>query len=365
MKSSQIDKTFLTILIILSILGLFIFTSASLGLIVESWEGFQNVILKQLVLGLFLGWLGLIVTSKIKYKNWGKISEYLFIFSILVSLLVFIPNLGMGAGGAKRWIDLGFLSFQPGEFLKLGFIIFYATFLAAIKDNIKDIRRGLIPSIVIVAIPAAVLLKQPDLGTLLSIVSSWMAMFLVAGGKKTHFLGIILLGIAMVASMAYVKPYAMERIKTFLDPSRDPLGAGYQVRQSLIAIGSGRITGRGLGQSIQKFSFLPEAIGDSIFAVAGEEFGFIGSVMIVLLFLFLALRGFTVAGQTQDPFGRLLVVGFVTLIISQSFINMGAMLGILPLTGVPLIFLSHGGTALFFALIEMGIVLNISKAQTR
>lgn len=364
MKAKSVDKIFLSILAILSITGLFVFTSASLGILTDSADQFQKIILKQVVL-FILGWVVLAVSSRISYKKWDVPARYLYILSIFVAVLVFVPGIGMDSGGAKRWINLGFTTFQPAELLKLGFVFFYASYLAKIKDKIKTFKYGVLPSLLFLAIPVALLLKQPDTGSSLSLITAGIAMFLVAGGQKKHFVGLIVIAILMVAAVVYIKPYAMERVKTFMDPSRDPLGAGYQLQQSLIAVGSGQIFGRGLGQSIQKFSFLPEAIGDSVFPVAAEEFGFVGTALIVLLFLSFGLRGYKIAGAVPDNFGRLLVVGIITLAFSQSFINIGSMLGVVPMTGVPLIFFSHGGTALLLSLFEMGVVLNVSRAQSR
>lgn len=361
MKKTKVDRIFLTLVLTLSILGFFIFTSASLGLLVDGWIGFQNIIIKQIVLGLILGWAGLLISSKINYKKWDNFSLVIFALSVLLSLLVFVPGIGFSFGGAKRWVDIGITTFQPSEIMKFGFVIFYASYLVRVKEKIQTIRYGFLPTLCLISVPTLILLKQPDMGTLFGIICACLAMFLIAGGKKGHFVLFLILGVVMVASMAYFKPYALARLKTFLDPMKDPLGAGYQIRQSLIAIGSGGLTGRGFGQSIQKFSFLPEAIGDSIFAVLAEEFGFLGSSIVVIIFLFFGLRGYKIACQTKDMYGILLATGIVTLVLSQSFINIGAMLSILPLTGVPLIFLSHGGTSLLMTLFEMGIVLNISK----
>jgi cell division protein FtsW len=188
-------------------------------------------------------------------------------------------------------------------------------------------------------------------------------MFIAAGGKWRYIFLLFTIATIGIITLAFVRPYLMARFMTFLDPSRDALGAGYQIQQSMIAIGSGGVMGRGFGQSIQKFNFLPEPIGDSIFAVAGEEFGFIGASALIILFVFFALRGLKVASRIPDTFGMLVIVGIITLIITQSYINIGSMLGVLPLTGVPLIFVSHGGTAMLFALAEVGIILNISKSQ--
>lgn len=364
-KRVTFDNLFLGILITISLIGFFIFISASMGLLVDGWENFQRVIVKQILVGIILGWGGLYISYKIYYKNWERISPYIFITSIVLTLAVFIPGIGFGSGGARSWIDIGFTTVQPSEFLKFGFVVYYASFLVSQKERVRTLKYGLLPTLLILGLPAIILLKQPDTGTLISITASCLVMFLVAGGKKRHFLLLIILGIITVATMAYFKPYAMARIMTFLDPTKDPLGAGYQIRQSLIAIGSGQIIGRGFGQSIQKFKFLPEAVGDSVFAVLSEEFGFMGSVTLVSLFMFFGLRGLKISSQAKDDYGRLLSLGLITLVISQSFVNMGAMLSILPLTGLPLIFLSHGGTALVVSLFEMGIILNISKYQKK
>ena len=206
-----------------------------------------------------------------------------------------------------------------------------------------------------------VLLSQPDTGTLLVMLAAGFGMFFAGGARWRDIF--ILVGTSLSGAFLLVlsRPYIMDRILAFINPSKDPLGASYQIQQSLIAIGSGELFGRGFGQSIQKFSFLPEPFGDSIFAVTAEEFGFIGSTFLIMLFLFLALRGLKIATRAPDHFSGLVVVGIVILIVSQSFINMASMLGLFPLTGLPLLFISHGGSALFFALLGIGIILGISR----
>lgn len=361
MRERPFDKIFLGIVLTLSLAGLFIFSSTSMGLLTNGLEDFLSIFLKQLLVGLVFGLGGLFIFSRIYYKKFEKIALYLFILSVLLTLLVFIPGIGLDIKGAKRWIFVKFFSFQPSEILKLGFIIYFASYLAKIKNKVQTLKYGLVIPVGIVALPTIIILAQPDTGTLLSILAAWLSMFLVAGGRWKHMFVLIFAGLIVLGLVVYLKPYAMQRVLTFLDPNLDPMGAGYQIRQSLIAIGSGQSFGRGFGQSIQKFRFLPEPMGDSIFAVASEEFGFMGSSIIVILFTIFALRGLKIASGAPDLFGRLMATGIVILIVSQSFINIGAMLGLLPLTGIPLIFISHGGTALFMALCEIGIVLNISR----
>lgn len=207
------------------------------------------------------------------------------------------------------------------------------------------------------------MLLQPDTDTFMVMGAAAVAMFITAGGKLRDVGLMVLTGILLLAVLAFTRPYIMERFTSFLDPESDPLGSGYQIKQSLIAIGSGGAFGRGFGQSIQKFEYLPEPIGDSIFAVYSEEFGFFGSMILVLLFAFFTFRGYRIATHAPDLFGMLLVVGFVTLIVAQAYLNIAAMLALAPISGLPLPFISHGGTALLTMLAAIGIVLNVSKYQ--
>lgn len=361
MKKRSIDRVFLFTVITLVVAGFFIFTSASLGLLARSGASFSSVAFSQIFLGIIMGSIALITMSHVNYKYLQKYSFYIYLLSIAITLLVFIPALGFEFNGAKRWLSIGSFSFQPAEFLKLGFVIYLAAWLSGIKDKIHTFSYGALPFVILITLAAIPLLLQPDTGTFLVIFAAGFGMFLTAGARWRDIASLIGLGIAGLAIMIFKRPYLMDRITAFIDPSKDPLGSGYQIQQSLIAIGSGEWFGRGFGQSIQKFNFLPEPIGDSIFAVVAEEFGFIGSVILIMIFLFFALRGMKIAAKSRDSFGGLLVVGIVILIVAQSFLNIGAMLGILPLTGVPLLFVSHGGTALFFALLSVGIILNVSR----
>lgn len=357
----KIDRPFLITVIILVVAGFFIFTSASLGLLAREGARFSSVAFSQFFLGIFLGAIALLITTKIKYTFWRKHAFYIFLFSAAVTLLVFVPSLGYEASGAKRWIDFGIVTFQPAELLKIGFVIYFAAWLTNVRDKVHTIGHGIIPFIILLGIAGSILLAQPDTGTFLVIFATGLAMFITAGARWRDIFSIGAIAGVGLTALAYIQPYIKERILTFINPASDTLGAGWQIKQSLIAIGSGEIFGRGFGQSVQKFQYLPEPIGDSIFAVAAEEFGFIGSTLIITLFLFLAFRGFKIATKAPDNFSGLLVVGIVILIVSQSFINIGAMLGVMPLTGLPLLFISHGGSALLFALAGIGIILNISK----
>lgn len=357
----QVDKIFIISFLALLVSGLTVFVSASLGIYAKNNAQFTSIIFSQIFFGLFLGLIGCFATSKIPYKFWQKYSFYLFLLSVIATLLVFIPGVGVTHGGATRWIYIFGMSFQPLECLKIGFIIYYAAWISGMRDKIGTIKYGLVPFIVLIGIIGAILLAQPDTDSFIIISVVGMAMYLIGGAKWRHIFSIVALGLIGLTVVVLMRPYLLSRIDTFMHPEKNPLGAGYQIQQSLIAVGSGEIFGRGLGQSIQKYKFLPESIGDAIFPIAAEEFGFVGSVIIVLLFIFFILRGLKLASAAPDVFSRLLVIGIVILIGIQSFLNIASMIGVIPLSGSPLIFFSQGGTALFFTLAEIGIIINISK----
>lgn len=366
MKKIKIDIPFLIATIILVLGGFLIFSSASLGLLTKQTAKYSNVAFNQTFFGLVLGFIACLFTSNLDYKIYRKYSLFIFIGSALLTLMVFLPVIGIGHGGAQRWLSLGFIpTFQPSEFLKIGFIIYLAAWIAKAKDKSSTFLYGFLPFLILIAITGAILLKQPDTDTFVITVVAGVAIFLVGGGRWRYIFGLALLGVVGLGLIAYTRPYVMSRITTFINPSANIQGSGYQIHQSLIAIGSGGFSGRGFGQSIQKFNYLPEPIGDSIFAVAGEEFGFVGGVGIVFIFVFFAVRGLKIASKVPDQFGRLMVVGIVILIVSQAFVNIGAMVGILPLSGIPLPFISQGGTALSMMLAEAGIILNISKSMKK
>ena len=361
-KILPIDKIFFGITAILALVGLFVFTSASFGLFARKGFSLNDFLFDQVILGVFFGAIiAIFATHKFPIKFLQTNALYIFIGSIVATLFVFVPGIGLEHGGAHRWVDLRFTSFQPSELLKLGTVIYLAALLPVLKDRIGTLKTSLSIAGGILFLPAVVLLLEPDTGTLAVIFTAVVAMLLAAGMKLRHFALIVIMSLFAIGALAYDRPYVKERILTFLDSSRDPLGAGYQIQKSLLAIGSGGVAGRGFGQSIQKFGSLPEPTGDSIFAVIGEEFGFIGGFVIIILFLLFGVRGIQIARRAPNMFESLLVVGIVILIVSQSFANIAAMLGIIPLTGLPLVFVSHGGSAILFAFLGVGIILNISK----
>ena len=312
-----------------------------------------------------LVWLECFFVLKIDYKFWRNYSFLIFLGSIILTAAVFIPSLGWSHQGAERWIKLGPISFQPVELLKFGFVIYLAAWLSWVKNKVQDFRFGILPLGIMLAIIALILFNQPDTKSFILITITGASMLFVSGVSWKYVFGILLGIVFLLGLLVFFTPYLQERVKTFINPSLDPRGSSYQIQQSLIAIGSGGVLGRGYGQSIQKFSYLPEPQGDSIFAVLGEEFGFAGGVAVIILYLLFALRGFRIANNSPDQFSRLLVVGIVIMITAQAFMNIASITGVFPLTGVPLPFVSHGGTSLMIYLIAVGIVLQISKFQIK
>ncbi len=356
------DTPFLLVVCALVTFGLLIFTSAALGLLAHgSGASFTSVAVGQLLFGLLMGGVALMVFSHIDYRLWKPYTPYFFAGAVILTLLTFVPHIGLALKGAHRWIALGGFSFQPEEILKLATIMFLAAWYSARYNTVNTVRGGVVPLLAIAGGAALILLVQPNTAGVIVLGLSASAMLFAAGGRVSHFLILCTIGIGAIVIAALIYPHVAERIRTYADQSADPQGSGYQIQQSLIAVGSGRLTGRGFGQGIEKFSFLPEPIGDSIFAVAAEEFGFIGSVLLVILFAGFCMLGLRIAARTPDPFGGLLVVGLTVLIVGQSFFNISSTLGLVPLIGVPLIFVSHGGTALAMALAEVGIILSVSR----
>jgi len=360
-RKNTVDPILLSLVGILVFGGFLVFSSASLGLLARDGASFSSVAFSQFFFGIVGGCIAMFLTSNLHYRHWRKYAFYIFLGSCIISLLVFIPALGFSHGGATRWVAIAGFTFQPAELLKLGFVIYMATWLSGVHKKISTIKHGTLPFLGLLAIPAAILLAQPDTDNFLIMAVAATAMFLTAGGRWRDIVALFFTAVLLLVILAFSRDYIMDRFTAFLDPSIDPQGSSYQIRQSLIAIGSGGVTGRGFGQSIQKFEYLPEPIGDSIFAVYAEEFGFIGVTALITLLSIFTFRGYRVATEARDLFGMLLVVGFMTLIVFQAFLNIASMLGMAPISGIPLPFISHGGTALLATLAAVGIVLNVSK----
>jgi len=361
MRAQGVDKVFLGIIIVLILSGFIILSSASMGLLSRSSGFYYKILFQQFLYGIVGGTILLLISLNIDYKFWKKFSLLIFIFGLLITALVFIPGIGVSRGGASRWIDLGPISFHPSEILKFGFIIYLSSWLSSRKKNIKSFKSGVIPFIIIMSLVAIVLIKQPDIGTLGVFAITGLIMFFIAGAETKHLLLLLIIGAIIFGILIWIEPYRLNRVKTFLYHDIDTKGISYQLKQSLIAIGSGGLFGRGFGMSLQKFTYLPEPISDSIFSVFAEEFGFIGCTFLLILFMSFLFKGISISMNSPDDFSKLLSAGIVIMITIESLINISSMIGLIPMTGVPLNFISKGGTALAITLLEMGVLLNISK----
>ena len=360
MKYISGDRMFFMLVLSASLAGIAIFSSAALGLLARESSSVSRDILLQTGLGLGLGFLALFIARAIPIGWLKRFAPYIYAATILFTALVFVPGIGFRSGGATRWISLRFTTVQPSEFLKIGFVLMLAWWLAPRSRKLTNVRKGLVPFLAILALPVVLLLLQPNTSTALLILTTGAVMYIVAGASWRD-VGILALGtILALGIIILARPYVLERIKTFINPSENSLSSGYQIQQSMIAIGSGSLLGRGFGQSVEKFNYLPEPAGDSVFAVFAEETGFVGATILLALLVALVARGIVIAGNSRDLFGGLLALGFSSLIMLQVFINVSAMLGVIPLTGLPLPFVSHGGTALMAVLIMCGFILNVS-----
>ena len=359
--AKSVDTPFLLTFCALVLFGLLIFSSAALGLLARDGASFTSVAVSQLLLGLVLGGMFLTVLSRIDYRRLRPYTPYFFAFAVGLTALTFIDGVGVELKGAARWLQLGPVTFQPEELLKFASVALLAGVYATSVKRVPTLRGGILPLGFIGGSAALLLLLQPSTDGAVIVGVACIAMLFVAGGRIPHLLLLFAVGMLALGFAVYQNPHLKERFQTFFDQTKDPQGAGWHIQQSLIAVGSGEFLGKGFGQSIEKFSYLPEPIGDSIFAVAAEEFGFVGSVALVLLYAGVALLGLRIAARAPDPFGGLLVVGLVVLIIGQSFMNISSTLGLIPLSGLPLIFVSHGGTALAIALAEVGVILSVSR----
>lgn len=317
---------------------------------------------RQIMGGLGLGIVGFVAASHIRYKAYERYAALGLMFGIFLLSLTFTP-LGIAAKGAVRWVRVGPLSFQPSEPLKLFFIVYIAAWLANGRGRDRDARKGFITFLVILGTIAGLLIRQPATSAAVLMIVVAGIMYFASGGRVTYIAMIGMIGAAALAIAIWMAPYRLARIKAFMDPEANRQTSGYQVTQALYALGSGGMVGRGYGESTAKLNYLPEPIGDSIFAVIGEELGFAGCMTLAGLLLALVVRLFLLAQATRDRFGKLILVGFGSLIAVQSFVNIGAISGLMPLTGMPLPFISYGSTALVVFLTMMGVVNNIAKHE--
>lgn len=358
------DYVLTAIVAILVGLGLILIFSTGWISILKRTAGstdYNSFFWKQL-LGFGVGIIAWIFASKFNYQKWQKIATPLFWTTFAMMFLVLIPAIALNSGGATRWVKFGFINFQPVEFLKLGAVIYMARWLTKHKDKFNKPLESLVPFIIIIIlIVVPTILLQKDMGSAMVIILTLLAMYLASGVPLWNFASAFLTLLAGLVAMVAIAPYRMARFLTFLNHTEDTNGTGYHINQALIALGSGGILGRGLGKSLQAYGYLPEATNDSIFAIVGEEFGLWGTIALIFAFVALVWRGLKISKSAPDDFGRLLALGIICWIGFQAMINISAMLGLVPLTGIPLPFISYGGTSLVALLGAMGILQNISK----
>jgi len=351
-QRKSLDKPLLVGILLLALFGLLAVFDASVAISLRDFND-KFYLLRSQAIWLVLGLSQMTIASFVNYQIFLRASPLLLLTGLIFLVLVLLPGFGIRALGARRWLALGQVVFQPTEFVKISFILYSASFLAKRKD------WGYF--FVILAITLCLVLAEPDLGTAIVIAITGMGIFFASGGSLWKF-GVFCLLAGVGGSLAiFTSPYRKERLIAFLNPLSDPLGASYHVRQALIAIGSGGLWGLGLGQSRQKFEYLPEATTDSIFAIIAEELGFVGSLTLILLYLFLILRIFHLAKTCPEKEGSLLLTGVGVWLGGQTLINLGAMTALLPLTGVPLPLISYGGSSLVASLVGLGIVLSVLR----
>jgi len=368
--SSQSDYIFLFVVVVLIVFGGLILISVSSSISQEKFGSSFYYLNHQILYGFLPGLILAFFAFKIKLVILKKWAPILLLINLAFLGMVFLPMVGVSFKGAARWVDLGPISFQPSEFFKLSFILYLSSWLASRTPHQNKFGAGqaekkfsqtLFAFLVVIGIAAIFLIFQPDISTLLVIILVATLMYFLARTPFWHSILITLIIIFGFLFLIKIAPYRFNRILVFLNPELDPMGIGYQIKQALIAIGSGGIFGSGLGLSLQKFGFLPHSISDSIFAIFAEETGFIGSFILVLLYLIFFWRGLKIGKQSPEKFSKFCAFGITFWITLQAFVNIGSMIGILPLTGIPLPFISYGGSALISELIGVGILLNISK----
>lgn len=318
--------------------------------------------LKSQLIFLILGYIIMFIVSKINYQKYQKYSNIIFGICFILIVLVLIPGIGTVRNGSRSWFGVGGFGIQPSEFTKLGLIIFTSKYLKNNNKELRDIKKGVLPILIVLMLVFGLIMLQPDFGTGVVIVISIVALLFVSGVKMNFFIKIGLLGLIGVVVLIIIAPYRMERIVSFLNPWSDPLGSGFQIIQSMYAIGPGGLLGLGFGNSIQKHFYLPEPQTDFIFSIISEEFGFMGILIVSSLFITIIYQGIKISIKCEDAFGKYLAFGITFSLAFQTLLNLMVVVGLIPVTGVTLPFLSYGGSSLLITLLSMGILLNISKS---
>lgn len=360
MKVREPDLTLLFVVLTLLGVGIVMVFSASS---VESLAAYNTpyfYLIRQ-VIWAALGVGAMVFLMNYDYHRLRRHARPFAYLTLGLLLAVLVPHVGREIGGARRWLGFGSLVFQPSELAKLALILLFADLLSTWTAQPERFVRGVLPFIGMLMLTALLILQEPDLGTALSVAGTGFIMLWVAGAETLQLAGVLLLAIPAVIVAIILEPYRLRRLLAFLNPQKDPLGSGYHIIQSLYALGSGGLFGAGLGRSSLKYFYLPEQHTDFIFAILGEELGFIGAVIVIVLFFILGWRGIRTAVHAPDRFGSLLATGIITMILLQAFLNIAVVTASMPITGVPLPFISYGGSSLVFTLAGVGVLLNISR----
>ncbi|MEN8253423.1 MAG: putative peptidoglycan glycosyltransferase FtsW [Patescibacteria group bacterium] len=356
MKKPSLRTLFLILSLLLSILGIiFVFESSVAESYREFSEAYHYVRLQSI--RLFIGIIAMFIFSFIPTSVFKKFSLPFYLLSVAILLATLIPGFGVEIHGAKRWLAFGNFYFQPVEILKLSLASYFASWMSK--------HQRLPPFLLLLGVPALILILQPDLGSILVLLSIAFAMYFAAGAKLNKFLGLIMAGVILLSFAILSSDYRKKRLMTFLDPTLDPLGASFHIRQITLALGGGSWFGQGIGKSRQKYAYIPESSTDSIFAIIAEEIGFFGSTIILFLFASYVHLGFKmVRKQKNNKFNYLFGIGLLIWVSSQILLNLAAVVALVPLTGLPLPFFSYGGSSLIMILIATGIILGLSKKKT-
>ena len=346
--------------IILILFGLImIYSASSIWAMYKFSDSFKYV--KQQGLFILVGIILVLIISKIDYRIYYKNATKIFFSCIVLLILVLIPGIGSVRNGSRSWFGIGSFGIQPSEFAKIGLIILTSKYLSKSNKFVKNIKKGVIPILSVLFLVFGLIMLQPDFGTGMIIVVSILAMLFIAGVNMKFFIGLGLIGVIGIIILIVIAPYRMDRITSFIDPWSDPLGTGFQIIQSLYAIGPGGLLGMGFLKSRQKQFYLPEPQTDFIFSIISEEFGVLGVVIISSLFILLLLFGIKIALNTKDNFAKLLSFGLIFQMLIQAVMNLMVVIGLIPVTGVTLPFLSYGGSSLLVSMVAIGIIMNISK----
>ncbi|HXM18149.1 MAG TPA: putative lipid II flippase FtsW [Candidatus Tumulicola sp.] len=358
------DTFLLIVTVLLVAVGAVMVFSASSVVGINKYHDATHYLKRELVwiaLGIAAAWFG----AKLDYGALRKMAPYLLGLAVLMLVAVLLPHVGAVAGGARRWFEFGPISFEPSEFAKLALVIFLAKVFSEREDGARSLSKAGFPAMLWVGVCFALVVIEPDLGTASLFVMTAFVMLFVGGARWWHLGLEVAVAVPALLAFIYSTPYRRDRFTAFWNPWHDPRGAGYHILQSLSGLGSGGLFGVGLGQSRQKFGYLPEQYTDFIYSIIGEELGFMGAAAVLLLFLFLAYRGISIAMKAEDRFGFYLAIGITSIITLQALVNIGVVTASWPVTGVPLPFISYGGTSMVFSLFGIGLLASISRGRTK